>query len=374
MTTYLKPKEYYESIYDSATVSGARRDIELFTKLYDKWFELMPDEEPTSFRSAFHLNGLYMQIVGNHLLARYDERDGYIQQMMSRDEAKDSRIAAARLMREPVCIHCKKIGLRIHDKDLHRRDGGEDVLFMLQCTHCEKMSAYWEDGGRWEVPPTPCPKCRAAMDKTDSRKGDVITLIYSCPACHHTYKDTLDLHIEEKKPDPNFEEDRYRFCLHDPKVLEEHRNAKMRYDGLIKLGEEFKEREKNKDAYEAAAKLRNLKIAELKDLLSPILEQEGYTEFSLEKPAMGRFVVVPFSCLDGKPSRNDYESRKNLKKKISDTLADTNWRLMSEGVSYRLGYLAGRLRAYETEEDLATLLKPGIIKYQLNIPSFIWLN
>lgn len=352
MITYLKPKEYYENLYDRTTVGGARRDMELFTKLYNKWFEFMPEEKPTSFRSAFHLNGLYMQLVGNHLLTRYDERDGYIQQMMLRDEAKDSRIADARLAHEPVCIHCKKIGLRIHDKDLYSREGSEDVLLMLECTHCQKMSAYWEDGGRWELPPTPCPKCRTAMDKADLRRGKVITTTYRCSACQYTYEHTLDLRIEEKKPDPDFEEDRYTYCFHDPKSLEEHRNAKQRYDGLIKLSTELREREKNKDAYEAAAKLRRLTIVELKDLLSPILEQEGYAEFSLEKPEMGRFVVAPFSCLDSKSGRSGYESRKTLKKKLADALADTNWRLMSDGTSYRLGYLTGRLRAHEINVNL----------------------
>jgi hypothetical protein len=38
-------------------------------------------------------------------------------------------------------------------------------------------------------------------------------------------------------------------------------------------------------------------------------------------------------------------------------LAGTNWRLMSEGVTDRLGYLQGRLKAYETEEDLLELVK-----------------
>jgi len=32
------------------------------------------------------------------------------------------------------------------------------------------------------------------------------------------------------------------------------------------------------------------------------------------------------------------------------------WRLMSDGISYRLGYLNGRVRAYEREEDLKQLV------------------
>ena len=63
-----------------------------------------------------------------------------------------------------------------------------------------------------------------------------------------------------------------------------------------------------------------------------------------------------FSCLDSKSVREDYDSRKTLKKTIDKALEETNWRLMSEGIRYRLGYLSGRLRAYESEEDLKKLV------------------
>jgi hypothetical protein len=45
-----------------------------------------------------------------------------------------------------------------------------------------------------------------------------------------------------------------------------------------------------------------------------------------------------------------------LKKLIKGVLEDTNWRLMSDGVQYRLGILTGRLKAYEREEDLTTII------------------
>jgi hypothetical protein len=49
-------------------------------------------------------------------------------------------------------------------------------------------------------------------------------------------------------------------------------------------------------------------------------------------------------------------SKRTLKKLVDAALKDTNWRLMSDGISYRLGYLSGRLRAYEREEDLKDLV------------------
>ena len=102
--------------------------------------------------------------------------------------------------------------------------------------------------------------------------------------------------------------------------------------------------------------LKKPKIAELATLLSPILEEAGYIEFHLDKPEMGKDVFIGFSCLDSKSDREDYDSRKTLKKLVDKALLDTNWRLMSDGIYYRLGYLNGRLRAYEREEDLKELV------------------
>ena len=72
---------------------------------------------------------------------------------------------------------------------------------------------------------------------------------------------------------------------------------------------------------------------------------------------MGRYVTVPFVVQDGKADRVEYDSKTQLKKLINIALDKTNWRLMSDGVSYRVGYLSGKLRCHETEEDLIEISK-----------------
>lgn len=57
-----------------------------------------------------------------------------------------------------------------------------------------------------------------------------------------------------------------------------------------------------------------------------------------------------------KSDREDYDSRNRLRKLVKKTLIGTNWRLTTDGISYRLGYLTGRLHAYEQEEDLKKLV------------------
>lgn len=359
MIVHLKEREYYEGVVDRITVEWGRRNTESYKKLHKKFFEIMPDEPPNSHRAVFHLNFIYMLFVGNELVDRYDKRESDIREMMAKDEAKDQQVADARLATEPKCQHCNATGLRLTDKMLCNRDSfdkPEEVLFMLKCSECQKNSAVWSDGKHLEPRITACPKCHASMDKKDARKGKIITTTYTCSSCGHSYKDKLDFTPKKEKVDPDFEEDRSIYCLHDEKFLQELRDAKWRYEEMAKLGKEWKEKEENQHVYDAIAELKKPKIAELTSILQSKLEKAGYVEFGLDKPEVGKIVFVGFSCLDGKPDREDYESRKILQTTLRKVLSDTNWRLASDGITYRLGYLSGRLRAYEDEEDLKKLI------------------
>lgn len=365
MATHLKERKYYEDLYDHLTVEWGRRNTETFSDLYDKFFEIMPDEPRNSHRAVLHLNLIYMLFVGNELLDRYDKREDNIREMMAKDEAKDQQVIDARLTTEPACQHCQATGLRLTDKMLCHLDSidePEEVLFILKCSKCQKNSAVWSDGNPLEPRKTPCPKCSADMEENDNRRGNVITTTYTCSSCGHQYKSKLDFTPKKEEIDPNFETDRAIYGLHDEKVLQELRDAKWRYEEMARLGKEWKEKEENKHIYDAIAELKKPKIAELTPLLQPKLEKAGYAEFSLDKPEIGKIAYVGFSCLDSKSDREDYDSRKTLQTTIRKALSGTNWRLTSDGISYRLGYLTGRLRAYEEEEELKKLVVKNGIK------------
>lgn len=65
----------------------------------------------------------------------------------------------------------------------------------------------------------------------------------------------------------------------------------------------------------------------------------------------------------GSIQKNEYVNLKfELQKIMKSSLKDANWRLMSDGVSYRLGILTSRLRAYEKEEDLLKLVRQNDTK------------
>ena len=361
---HLKELPYYENIYDQLTVKFGRRNIGHYEKFHKELeSKLEPDDKIDRPGNALLLNVFYMQTVGNELIDRYNKRDVSIQRMLASDEAKDEQISTARLIEEPYCHHCGKQDLRITDKTLMHRgetynsDDPEEVLFMLQCPHCEKNSAFWEDGAAWKPKPTLCPKCKTEMNHKTTKSKMAITFTYSCPSCKHSYKDRMELAGKEDTPDPDYEEDRITYCLLDKEFRDRLFAIERDFKAMAQLGKVLKEKEGNKDIYDAVAELKKPKIAELIPLLAPALEKSGYIEFSLDKPEMGKDVLIGFSCLDSKSDREDYDSRTTLKKLVEKILKDTSWRLMSDGISYRLGYLNGRLRAYEREEDLIELVK-----------------
>ncbi len=370
MYTHLKERKFYEDLYDKFTVDAARRGMGYYDDFYADFKTKLPvGEKIDKPGNAFVLNVFYMQTVGNDLLRRYEKREETIHGWVARDDSKDTQIAGARLTEEPHCHHCSRQGLRIIDKSLmHRRenaeyDDPEELLFMLSCPHCDKNSAFWEDGTAWKVKPTVCPKCKTEVTHKTTKSKNFITITYSCPACKHSFKEKFDINSKKEQPDPNFAIDRAHFCLEDKEFRD--RLFKMRSDfiGMAELGKKFKEKKDNKHIYDAVKEMKKPKIAELVPLLAPVLEKAGYIEFHLDKPEMGRDVYVGFSCLDNKSEREDYDSRKTLKKLVDSALSDTNWRLMSDGISYRLGYLNGRVKAYEGEEALKELvIKSGKLK------------
>lgn len=363
MYKHLKEQSYYEDLYDSLTVKYARKNILHYYKFYQQFEKKLPkDDKIDRPGNAILLNVFYMQSVGDELLDRYEKRDKSIKEWMERDESKDEMLSGARLSEEPYCQYCNKQGLRIIDKFLMRRgneyktDEVEEVLFMLKCPHCKKNSAFWEDGTQWKLKPTLCPKCNAEMTHKTTKTKQSISFIYSCPACKHSYKEKMDLKEEKEIPDQDYDKDRVHYCLQEKEFRDKLFEIRRGFEGMAELGKEFKEKEDNKHIYDAMTAVKKLKIAELATILSPALEKSGYIDFRLDKPEVGRDVVVGFNCLDSKSDRGDYDSQKTLKKLVDKALVDTNWRLMSNGISYRLGYLNGRLKAYENEEEIKNLV------------------
>ena len=158
---------------------------------------------------------------------------------------------------------------------------------------------------------------------------------------------------EEEKVDPDFEANRKKYCIPEDegrKIIRESQEMK-------ELVDSWKERDEKKELYADIAKIQKLTIVELQTLLDPLLEKAGYTKLEFEKPDLEKDVILGFSLQDAKSGRVEYDSIHDLQKLLKEVLSPTNWRLMSDGVSYRLGFLQGRLRGVDGEEKLKALLE-----------------
>jgi DNA-directed RNA polymerase subunit RPC12/RpoP len=245
--------------------------------------------------------------------------------------------------------------MKFTDKHLHEEEGGERILFWYECARCNKRRLFYDNNNEWRPRSHPCPKCRTEKKSQNSRKGDVITTIYSCPNCKHEETDILDLSTPKEKIDKNYEKDRLRFCLNDEQGRE-YLQGLINMEQLGKTIENIKEREENKELYEAVEAINKIPFGEVQKMLSDAFEKDGYTNLQFKAPEMQKGVVVEFTAVDSKTGRQDYDSRRDLKKIIETILAGTNWRLMSDGISYNLGFLSGRIKGVQSEEDLIKLI------------------
>lgn len=353
----LKDIIYYGDLYDRFTVDKCRRwekkeAPENRTEIKEKTKKLKIDKIKKEFIVNVVIPTALYFIKGD----RYAQKAETIREWMAQDQAKDDLLASARPPEGIQCLTCKSALIpTFRDLQSGWPDKKDRVLFMYDCPNgCLPHRAFFDDGEERRPTPYLCSKCNNEANKKYKRNGNIITTIYTCPKCGHKEKDILDLDEkpEPEKIDPDFAKDRERFCLSE-KEGQEYIEAAARLKNVSKLIEESKEKEK---IQKELAGIKKLSVAGLGDLLSPLLEKEGYIKLEFSKPEIDRDVIIQFNIQDGKSDREEYDSKFRLQKIIKSALEKTNWRLMSEGVYYRLGILSGRLRGYENDEDLIKLV------------------
>lgn len=354
MADYLKDEQYYSDLYDSFTVERCR-------SMEKSFLETEPEEyKGLSLKKRKKLAALCGEIAIYYVKGgRYAQKSQTVRDWMEKDRRKDEKLESVQAPSYIRCPNCHSV-MNFESKDLYW--GSDDplrVLFLYRCQNCRKGKAVFENGEDFEPKPMLCPKCNSEVKTAYKKQPEKIDTIYTCsnPKCDYKEIDTLDLSKNDKEEvkDPDYEKDKKRFVMTD-----EEGGQYIQLESQMKfLNEHLKEkeeREKHKDVYDKVAKLKKLTIVELEKLLSKVLEKESYKKLELSNPDMGQFVIVNFTVRDSKDGRESNDSEYSLKSLFHRTLIDTNWRLMSEGVSYRLGILQGRLKAYDREEDLVKLV------------------
>lgn len=373
---YLNGEKHYIDRYDLHTIEECLDIVKMFQKVYQKTLisEALKDisQEKKLHDANLMLHQHLFVIKGK----RYEKKPETIQKWIEEDKLKQDKQDYTPLPTGIICPLCR--GSMFFNSSKHLDYTYDNplmrMMFLFKCSKCEKQQWVYDDNEIRVSKPDLCPKCKNELDLNDSRKGRVITTLYTCSHCDYSKKEILDLaksdeehkkweEEQNKKEEENkklLEKYREEFCLSD-------KDGKEHVETLeaLEVGHEVYEEEKRKyddKAYQVAVNLKRLKVLEVEKLLSETLEKEKYVKFTLDKPDMGRFVTIPFNVLDANSTRKQNISEDTLKKLIKTTLEDTNWRLMSDGIHYRLGYLSGTLKAYEQEEDLLELVGKKEVK------------
>lgn len=351
---YLKPETHYQDLYDKFTIEHCRRVIEIHNRIDIK--KLQQKNEKFSNEQLQNVSNLFLEMELHFKTGeRYAKKADTIKDWINRDRAKDQLLENTN---PPQLIRCESCASAMEFKDKHLWGSDDDqVLFFFQCpNNCLPHKFVYDDGRMWTASPQLCEACHKEVEKMeDTRINDIITTTYYCEHCDKTTTDELDLSPKKERVDPDFAKDKERFCL-DDKAGHEYLEGRESLKRLKELTDKWEERDKNKELYDRVAKLNRLTIPLLKEHIAKALVGQLYSNLVFEKPDMARIVSISFS-VDDVSNDSDREACQKLKKLLNKLLVDTNWRLMSEGINYRLGILSGRLRVYEKEEELVKLIK-----------------
>lgn len=353
---YLKDKIYYSELYDRFTIEECRH-----------WGNNDRLEEPSLLKN----DNREEQIIKKEFISkvvtpialyfikgdRYIKKEEIIARWMDDDKEKDRFYESSESPKDVRCLKCRAVMNLIH-KDLWTEfNKSHRVLFMFDCPNgCLPRRAFYDNGEEWMIKPNPCPKCGGKFDSKDKTTKSRFITHYKCASCGFTKIDELERTANKKEePDPNFEADRAKFCL-SKEEGEKWREELISLERIKELVDGWKEKDQNKELYDRVAKIKRLTVIELEKLLVSVLEKDGYVRLQLSNPEIDKIVAVPFIVQDSKSGRESRASEYDLKRLFKKALENTNWRLMSDGVNYRLGILSGRLRGYEGEEDLKKLV------------------
>lgn len=356
---HLKNRSDYEERYDRSTVEWCRRFEEPRAISNEKLEESLKELSLAEMQRCHDLATDWT--IFHEAGERYLDREKTIQDWMERDRRRDQMMDRARM---PL-IHCPSCGNLMECVYKHVNfeidSDREWVEFFLCCKPCMQGKDVYENGGEIPRKPVLCEKCNREVETKIKKKNGKRYYVETCKHCGHI-EETLSTLDEKKEPTQEeldrYEYDKKRFCLTEAQG--------QRYQAwkvqMKLLDDEEKAQEANAKFYDRLAEVKKINIAGLEKLLNPALKKAGYTDlrFTMSPPAPQ--IILSFTVRDTEEKREEYDSRKTLEKTIERVLEDKNWALTSEGVSYRLGMLDGRIRGYESREDLEALTRSRLKK------------
>lgn len=237
---HLKSHQYYSDLYDRGTVEQCRRT--------EKNCDEMSLPEDKKFKKA-ELENMRAYVKRLYLYAqtgeRYQKKSETIRAWMDADTKLDELLEHAQPPDDIRCLTCRNRVVPTFKELWHGDEKENRVLFMFDCPNkCLPRRAFFNDGEEWRPEPRLCPHCMTKLTITDTDAGIKSVTTLSCAKCGYVKTEEYEWQHKKEEPiDEHFAEDRDRFCL-TPEKGAEYADSKWRMEGLAKLGEEFKEKEK----------------------------------------------------------------------------------------------------------------------------------
>ncbi len=353
---YLKDKQHYEDLYDLHTIESCLLTINSTKSVIEKKAKIGKRDMKVS------VDGMANFILYFKKGERYRTKAEIIEKWMNDDRKLDEKLSNAIFPSYVDCSHCHGV-LKEESRHIDSiLDANPRIQFLAICESCKKVALVWDNGERYIPEPSLCPRCNSKLEIKSKYTKDKHTFTEKCTKCDYKKIDVYDFKKSKEERETKEGKDRellakYRseFCISD----KEGADYITQMENMKRLSEMMKESEaKQKDPdYQKARSVKKVTVTELHKILAKKFKADGYINLNFENPQIDRYVIVLFTVQDENKSRKKDISIKDLRRIFNFTLDNLNWRLMSDGIEYRMGYLKGRLKGYENDDELAKFIK-----------------
>lgn len=343
MQRYRKHDQYYIDEYDRQTIV-LLKELESIYTMKLKSAQSLDEKQRLIIGEYSSTDSFYHKAV---LRAR--NRAESIQASIEHDERRDRLVAKNP---EPRNIDCKTCSSVMILCSHFFKEGPAEILFVFECPqgHLPKR-AFYPNGKEFYLPERRCGKCNGGLQSATRRTKNKLIFTETCKECKSRTVDEIDFPKEEE---PINEEDRGKYCttyLNQNTFLED-------LQVVAKLAQSLEEQRKMKQEQEKYRfdAVQKLKIPHLEQRLIQLTEKENYTKFSFEKPVFTSHTVIQFSVQDP-TDRSEMESLKQLQMAMQADLFETNWRLAKSDLTYRMGYITGKVKGFEQDDDILKIAR-----------------
>lgn len=340
---YRKPDQFYIDRHDQITIKCCKEKYE------EHLSKLLIQAGDNHFRRDAAENTVEYFVKFQYCLCFWREKTITIKKWIQDDERKDNLVEA---FVPPAGLKCRTCSETITSSD-HFFDQNEELVLIMSCRQLEHPRVFIYSNGDSVIKEKPkCPDCGSNLNTKTEKGKDRFTFNTACTQCSYVETETFELPVELPPID---EDERTRYCFTDEY------GAKVEVDferikELAGLAQEIQMENQHPGLWEVINQIQKLTISQVESLIAKELHSKGFVKLNFESPQLDRHIIVPFTIQDAQ-SREQRKSVLKVAKALKEVLLLTNWRLIDpqNSLEHRLGIISGRLKAFETDEDIQKL-------------------